>query len=255
MKRILKSVAVFFFCLLAAVGFTAYRTIKAYEDIFAQLGIEKKSAESYILHGFMNGKLSSPKSIYGAYKWNTGKRKEALVEIARLVKDYTASDYFKDEYIKMRMKNMMREEDYREMKMHVDMMKDYISTMEKKKKEREAKKQEVDEYTLTSIQSYYNQKKQVEEYEAAKKGQPEPGFTTVQGGFIAGRLQQFLDMSATVDFDAQLRKEGTKMVFVNPEYERKSEDWKKCYRAGKELTGEAQRISREWIEELKVKKQ
>src|SRR4051812_20465529 len=48
---------------------------------------------------------------------------------------------------------------------------------------------------------------------------------------IKKRLTDFLAISASVDFDAKL--DGGN-AFVNPEYEKKSLEWKMCYRAGKE---------------------
>jgi hypothetical protein len=68
---------------------------------------------------------------------------------------------------------------------------------------------------------------------------------------IAKRLKAFLDLSATVDFDAKLAPRGDKMVFVNPEYERKSSEWKVCYRAGRDAVQAARTAAEAWLAELK----
>lgn len=63
---------------------------------------------------------------------------------------------------------------------------------------------------------------------------------------IKKRLTAFLAISATVDFDAQLQ--GT--MFANPEYEKKSAEWKMCYRAGKPVVEAAREEARKWLDEL-----
>lgn len=68
---------------------------------------------------------------------------------------------------------------------------------------------------------------------------------------IAKQLQQFLDLSATVDFNAQTVQKGNKLVFVNPAYESKSPVWKLCFRSGKEAVTGARKFAQQWLNELK----
>lgn len=63
---------------------------------------------------------------------------------------------------------------------------------------------------------------------------------------IKQRLRTFLDISATVDFDAQLN--GS--MFANPEYEAKSGEWKMCFRAGKAVVQAAREEAQAWLKEL-----
>ncbi len=63
---------------------------------------------------------------------------------------------------------------------------------------------------------------------------------------VKKRLQEFLDISATVDFDAKLSGGS----FVNPEYESKSQQWKLCYRAGREVIKAAREEAQAWMKEL-----
>ena len=67
---------------------------------------------------------------------------------------------------------------------------------------------------------------------------------------IKERLQQFLTLSATVDFDAELKQVGGKKKFVNPTYEGKSYDWKQIYRAGKDVIEPARGFAEKWLLEL-----
>ena len=67
---------------------------------------------------------------------------------------------------------------------------------------------------------------------------------------IARRLREFLALSADVDFGAELRSDGGRMLFVNPAYQAKSAQWKMCFRAGKEATTAARVAVQAWLKEL-----
>jgi hypothetical protein len=67
---------------------------------------------------------------------------------------------------------------------------------------------------------------------------------------IAKRLREFLDLSAGVDFAAQLKSQNGRMVFENPAYESKGAQWKMCFRAGREATTAARAAVQAWLKEL-----
>ena len=67
---------------------------------------------------------------------------------------------------------------------------------------------------------------------------------------VKTRLQKFLDLSATVDFSAELKQVGNKKKFVNPVYEGKAYDWKQIYRAGKDVIEPSRQFAEQWIKEL-----
>ena len=64
---------------------------------------------------------------------------------------------------------------------------------------------------------------------------------------IKKRLEEFLEISATVDFDAEMRGR----MFADPKYESKDDKWKMCYRAGREVVGAARDEAKKWLEEVK----
>ena len=68
---------------------------------------------------------------------------------------------------------------------------------------------------------------------------------------IKKRLQHFVTLAKTVDFNAQLKEVGGKKKFVNQVYEGKSYEWKQVFRAGKEVIEPAIAFSEQWIKELK----
>jgi hypothetical protein len=67
---------------------------------------------------------------------------------------------------------------------------------------------------------------------------------------IKKRLQKYLAIVSTVDFNAELKDKGSRKVFVKDEYERKSSDWKMVYRAGAEVNGVAKSFAEQWLKEL-----
>jgi len=67
---------------------------------------------------------------------------------------------------------------------------------------------------------------------------------------IARRLQAFLAVSADVDFGAKLVEADGKMKFADPDYERKPQEWKWCFRAGKATVESAREVAAMWLEQL-----
>lgn len=78
------------------------------------------------------------------------------------------------------------------------------------------------------------------------KADDEKRFPADANVLIKQRLKEFLDVSATVDFDARLN--GS--MFANPEYEAKSDQWKMCFRAGKAVVEAAREEAKAWLKEL-----
>ena len=64
---------------------------------------------------------------------------------------------------------------------------------------------------------------------------------------VKNRLNEYLALSKTVNFDAELKQVGSKKKFVNPQYENKSLKWKAIYRAGKDANSVATTFAKEWL--------
>jgi hypothetical protein len=72
---------------------------------------------------------------------------------------------------------------------------------------------------------------------------------------MKGRLNEFLKFTETIDFNAKLVDKGDKFfVFEKPEYENKSNDWKKCFRAGKVTIDAARNYAKNWLREIESNK-
>lgn len=85
----------------------------------------------------------------------------------------------------------------------------------------------------------------LKEYDAKYPADPRP--------LITRRLREFLDVSANVDFAAKLVPRGSVMIFANPEYEKKPDMWKLCFRAGREAVQAARAAATAWLAELPAK--
>jgi hypothetical protein len=64
-------------------------------------------------------------------------------------------------------------------------------------------------------------------------------------------ITEFLNNSNNIDFNAKLKTEKDKQVFVNPEFESKDYYWKLYFRAGKEPVEAARKFAQAWLNELK----
>ncbi len=96
-----------------------------------------------------------------------------------------------------------------------------------------------------------SQRMQVAEWE-----DPTPNLTKWKKKFpedpavaVKGRLEAYLKLVSTVDFNAKLTEPDKYKIrkFVNPDYESKSDEWKATYRAGKEVNDVAKAFVQDWL--------
>jgi hypothetical protein len=68
------------------------------------------------------------------------------------------------------------------------------------------------------------------------------------------RLQEFLDLTADVDYAAKTSGPHGTGTFVDESYEAKPTAWKMCYRAGREAGEAARAFATDWLAELSAAK-
>jgi hypothetical protein len=68
--------------------------------------------------------------------------------------------------------------------------------------------------------------------------------------FVARRLREFLDLAASVPDTAALVRRGDKMVFADPQLEKKPDFWKQLYRAGRPARDAARAAAEAWLKAL-----
>ncbi len=67
---------------------------------------------------------------------------------------------------------------------------------------------------------------------------------------VKDRLETFLKLTADVDFNAALKEEYRVKKFVNAAYEKKPDEWKMAYRAGRPAVEAARTFAKAWLAEL-----
>ena len=64
-------------------------------------------------------------------------------------------------------------------------------------------------------------------------------------------LSEFLEVSKDIKFDAKLIDgDGGKKMFAETQYERKSSQWKMCFRAGRQTIDASRMFAEQWLTEL-----
>ncbi len=68
---------------------------------------------------------------------------------------------------------------------------------------------------------------------------------------VKKRLLDFIALAESVDFDAKIEKQGSKLEFVQTRYRSQSNQWKLLYRIGREPVLTARDMARSWLNDLK----
>jgi hypothetical protein len=264
-------------CLVIAAGsllFVSYKAEKMYADLWQQLGITKNDGTTQIRESFVFGYLQ----FYGARnikKIAAGDRVAVAKDLLAFTKQYIQSEAFKKEYASLRSASKpiapepaKTEEQIK--KERIQEMKDDIAKTEKAIKTVDPSMKKIFEDNLKMQQKYLKDfedpnnkmlkmmvkseqgnyeykinrfKKDMERWEESTPENPMV--------LVKKRLQEVLEITKDVDFDAELTEKYGKKVFVNQAYERKHSNWKYAFRAGKEITGTVRAFAEKWISEIK----
>jgi hypothetical protein len=273
-KTMMKTITI---CLLLAAGsflFVSYKAEKAYADLWAQLGINKNDGSTRIRESVMFGHLQ----FYGARnikKIATGDRVGVAKDLLAYTKQYIQSDAFKKEYASNRLASKpilpepakteeeIRKEEISKMKENIAKMEKAVKTgpdqfkkiyednlkmQQKALKEFEEPNNKTLKYMVQSEKSNYDYRMQRYEKETKEWQESSPENPMI---LVKKRLEQLLEITKDVDFDAELKEKYGKKVFVNAAYERKHDNWKYAFRAGKEVTETVRAFAEQWIKEIK----
>ena len=245
------------------------------KSIFKQLDLNEDYAKNMIW-GNCSGPsfyFPNPKELKNV---TMGERSSIVKVVANYVKDYTSSEEFKQKYLQLR---ESRKPHYPKgptsldslKKEHKEQLTKSISDMEKQLntipadqkptfvdliKNMKQQLKDIDDpeksmYT-PSMQDIYNQQyeQEVTNYHTDLK-QWEIDYPTDSKWIIKKWLNEFLDKTKDINFNAELINKNKTKVFVKREYEQKDYLWKVCFRAGKEATEAGRAFANSWIAELK----
>lgn len=264
-------------CLFIAAGsflFVSYKAAKIYADLWQQLGITKTEGSKQITESMLFGNLQ----FYGARnikKIAGGDRAGVAKDLLIYTKQYVNSEAFKKEYASLRLASrpiapepakteaQIREEKLADMKKDIantekaiknsqpqfkKIFEDNLVLQQKALKEFEDPNNKTLKLMAKSEQSNheYNVNRYNKEMQEWQESMPENPMALVKK-----RLQEVLDITKDVDFNAELTEKYGKKVFVNQTYERKHANWKYAFRAGKDVTETVRAFAEQWIKEIK----
>ncbi|NCU05914.1 MAG: hypothetical protein GXC73_18265 [Chitinophagaceae bacterium] len=249
-------------------------TLRSFSDDFLrQLGLTKPGAEEKIRQGILGGSVDTYgiKNIKNIAAGNRAAlAKDILaytkkyVQTADFLKNYNEMrDYYKPQFQKIQTPEEMRANAIAEHKKGIAQMEETVRkadaslkpVFEKALADAREQQKKVEDPNNKSYVSYaknyeqtvkFNQQnydRNIADWEAKYPSNPLL--------YVKKRLQEFLDETADIDFDAELITRNGKKYFANPAYERKGNRWKMAFRAGKDVIEPARAFVERWMSEIK----
>ncbi len=256
---------------ICAFSFVQLQAVRSLERV----GIPADMVKACIWNGISGGYLSYP-SITNLKRIAAGDRATATREIATFAKSYTRTEEFKKQYLEYR--DSKKPQAPEKPKTGAEQRKAQKAELQKGLKEAEtnyknapANQKEIFKGVLDMYKEQLKQiddpsnpmfsgemdammqqgyQQQLEEHKN-QIAEWEKEWPTDPTRMIKKWLTDFLEASKNVDYKAALKDgEYGKKVFVNPEYEAKSSNWKMCYRAGKDVVEAGREGAQLWLREL-----
>jgi hypothetical protein len=103
---------------------------------------------------------------------------------------------------------------------------------------------------LEKIEDPVERAQMTAEYKALVK-EFETDYPPTIKGLVIRRLQQFLEKTEGMDFNAKLVKRGKFYYFEDPKLEEKDDEWKLLFRCGKDVILPAREYAKEWMASIK----
>jgi len=253
-----------------ALGLFTLTGLVAAASVFTDLGVSENDARAAMFDN-LTGSGSYFPGNKAAFKSASGQARAAMVQaLATFGKAYVQSDTFKQKYaayleanrptpptpktvdgevarIKKDIEDGIKNTEETIKQMPPDQqkqMQDLIASM----REQEAQYDDpaTKQMLATSIAQENLDDKQQYEENLKEFNDDHPTDVNV---LVARRLEEFVDLSQTVNFDAKLDANGS---FVDQKYERQDGNWKLLYRAGKPAVDAARAFAQQWLKELKA---
>lgn len=237
-------------------------------DVLQQLKISKKDAASETIASLAGGHVNAWR-VRSVFKAAPPAARAALVEQTLIwTKAYVDSSQFAKDYAAYRaqakprapertmtvdqelaQRKKERDEQLAEAKKNIATVPAEYRKMAEDgyKASAEAMKQlDTPEFRKIERQGIEMQRKQEDQNHAEELARWEEDLPEDPKALVKARLEQFLEATDDVDFAATLN--GRK--FANAQYERKPQEWKLAYRAGKEPVEKARAFAEKWLKEM-----
>jgi hypothetical protein len=259
--------------IILGTSLLSFKTEQLYGDFLKQLGITRQEANEKISGSFLTGGLN----YYGIRNLkNIVKSDRAAIvkDLASYAKQYANSPEYIKQYIALKESN--KPEQYKletpeETRANmIKMAKEAVQQTEESLRKAPAEMKSIFEKTLEAAkqnlkqaedpnnkamkaysQNFAAAEKQMKESHESLLKQWEAKYPTNHLLYIKVRLQAFLQATKDVDFSAELIEKNGIKYFVNPDYERKGNQWKMAFRAGKDAVETARTVTQDWMNEIK----
>lgn len=262
-----------FLLVLLSLFLFSFTVQKMKNDFLKQLGINQATADQKIGNSILGGYLDH----YGIRNMKNillNDRTAVINELAAYAKQYVQSDAFKKEYAALKERNkpeaMKVPETPEEMRASlIRSAKEFVAGAEDNVKKANAQTKKIFEQTLElakknlkdaedpnnqMIRSYTKNYEEMKKLMKQSWDNSMKDWETKYPGnhllYVKVRLQEFLDATEGIDYNAATFDKNGKKYFVKPEYEHKDSRWKMAFRAGKEAVEPARAFARQWISEI-----
>ena len=254
---------------LVLAGTYAFRVIRHYNDILKDLQIAAEDANGYIFNNLEDGTLYIPSSSL-ITKMAVGKRAAAAQEMCEYIRKYTQTPEFEKAYQAARERSKPAENltfDER-LKMRIDTAKAGIKGFEQDLKK--AGSQEERNIINDQIKQLKNELSsltdpkdpmykammdviKMEDYGQSTKEDWDNwkrNYPPTSKELLRRRLNEFLQLTADIDFDAKLVERDGWLRFADQRLEEKDDNWKRCFRCGKETISTAMAFAQGWLKSM-----
>lgn len=243
------------------------------DDFMKQLGISKTAADEKITNSILGGYLDAY-GLKNARNIVMGDRSQVAKDLLVYTRNHVNSEAFKKEYAALKEANKPQKATVKtpeELKSEtIDAIKKMITTSENglktanstmkpiyekmladgKKQLAEAQSPNYSQFKMYE-KNYPMMVQNLEEGHAAMMKEWEATYPADQKQFVKRRLQEFLNITEGIDFNAALVIKNGKKYFAKAEYENKDNRWKMAFRAGKDVVEPARAFAQQWIDEIK----
>jgi hypothetical protein len=235
------------------------------QNALAQLGYDESEAKNMWLSAISSGSVYFGSAAGRVFKAAPAATQRAIVEnLIGWAKGYSASAGFKRAYAESReasrpqapdpnaaaVDEKKQQDEIAQMKkMAASLPPEQRKAIEEAAKMMEAMQKDPQMRQMQAEGAKMARKAAQDEYQRdlAKWNEDHPENPNV---LIAKRLRAFLDTSANIDFSAKLVPSGDRMTFADANLEKKSAEWKLCYRAGPAAVAAARAAAAAWLKEI-----
>jgi hypothetical protein len=222
------------------------------ENILDRLGVEAAHADNAIQQYGLNNRFWIPRARNLA-QIIQGDKITAAKEVCQYIKAYTQSPAFAAEYARIRESNKPSSEPAPLPDEVKKAYKEQLTTMEDLLKNKDYTSMMSQDDLAKMNKSLDDMRQMVADADnpTPNKSKWERNYPADVQMVVKKKLQEYLDLSATVDFNAELTtNQYNKKIFVKKEYEYKPAAWKACFRAGKEVNEAVRTFVTQWQREL-----